>query len=86
MIRVLESLNFTPRRHVDDLLELARTRGIPVQVGMTSGATDGQPFLAYGIPSLPISWPGRYSHSPIEVLDLRDLEALVDLIAAIVTR
>ncbi len=67
------------------MLELARTRGIPVRIGMTSGATDGQPFLAHGIPSLPISWPGRYSHSPIEVLDLRDLEALVDLIAVLTT-
>jgi len=30
-----------------------------------------------------VSWPGRYSHSPVEVADLRDIEALVRLIAAI---
>lgn len=47
---------------------------------MTSGGTDGQPFLAYGIVSVPLSWPGRYSHSPIEVLDLGDFESLVELI------
>jgi putative aminopeptidase FrvX len=32
---------------------------------------------------LPFSWPGRYSHSPIEVADLRDLESLVRLILAV---
>jgi putative aminopeptidase FrvX len=25
-------------------------------------------------------WPGRYSHSPVELLDLRDLEALERLV------
>jgi len=32
---------------------------------------------------LPLSWPGRYSHSPVEVADLRDVEALVRLIVAL---
>jgi len=32
-----------------------------------------------------LSWPGRYSHSPVEVLDLRDLQALEKLIYAIAT-
>jgi putative aminopeptidase FrvX len=31
-----------------------------------------------------LSWPGRYSHSPAEVLDLRDLSALARLIGAAV--
>jgi putative aminopeptidase FrvX len=30
-----------------------------------------------------LSWPGRYSHSPAEVLDLTDLGRLVDLIVAV---
>lgn len=32
-----------------------------------------------------LSWPGRYSHSPVEVMDFRDLDALTRLIAALVT-
>ena len=83
VLRVLESINFVPRREMDRLKSLAAGRGIPLQIGMTHGGTDGQPFMANGIVSVPISWPGRYSHSPIEVLDLRDLEALVDLIVAL---
>jgi putative aminopeptidase FrvX len=83
VVRVLESINFVPRYAVKEVVGLAKTSGIAVQTGMTSGGTDGQPFLAYGIVSVPLSWPGRYSHSPVEVLDLRDFESLVDLIAAI---
>jgi putative aminopeptidase FrvX len=30
-----------------------------------------------------LSWPGRYSHTPGEVLDLRDLDALSRLVAAL---
>ncbi len=85
VVRVLESINFAPRAEVQRVLALAAAAGIPLQAGVTSGGTDGQPFLAHGIPSVPLSWPGRYSHSPVEVLDLRDLEALVDLIEALAT-
>ena len=56
-----------------------------MQVGFTGGSTDGVPFLARGDAMLPISWPGRYSHSPVEVADLRDLETLVDLIVGLIT-
>jgi putative aminopeptidase FrvX len=34
---------------------------------------------------LPFSWPGRYSHSPIEVADLRDVESLVRLVLVAAT-
>lgn len=85
VIRVLESINFVPRKATKEMLDLARANRIAAQVGTTSGGTDGQPFLSYGIVSVPLSWPGRYSHSPVEVLDFRDLESLVDLIEAIAT-
>ena len=50
---------------------------------MTAGWTGGTPFLANGVVNVPLSWPGRYSHSPVEVADLRDIEALVRLITVI---
>jgi putative aminopeptidase FrvX len=84
VIRVLESANYSPKKNVSDLLSLAGKNNIKVQLGNTFGGTDGGPFVVYGIPSLPLSWPGRYSHSPVEVLDLRDLESLIQLIKAII--
>lgn len=38
---------------------------------------------ARGAPDHGLSWPGRYSHSPGEVLDSRDLDSLVRLVVAV---
>ena len=84
VIRVLESINIVSRANLKNMQSLAKENNIKVQYGMTSGGTDGQPFLGYGIPSVPLSWPGRYSHSPIEIMDYRDLNNLVLLIRAII--
>ena len=84
VIRVLESINFVSRENFKMIRKLADDNNIKIQYGMTSGGTDGQPFLSYGIPSVPISWPGRYSHSPIEIMDLRDMNSLVKLIKAVI--
>lgn len=83
VLRAMDNGYFAPRELIDRFLSLADRQGIPVQVGFTGGATDGMPFLASGAAMLPFSWPGRYSHSPIEVADLRDVESLVRLIVAV---
>ncbi|HSS48133.1 MAG TPA: M20/M25/M40 family metallo-hydrolase [Thermoanaerobaculia bacterium] len=85
VLRAMDNGYLAPRELIDRFLGLASHRKIPVQVGFTGGATDGMAFLANGPAMLPFSWPGRYSHSPVEVADLRDLEALVDLIVAAAT-
>ncbi len=82
VLRAMDNGYLAPRELIDRFLGLAAHHQIPVQVGFTGGATDGMAFLADGPAMLPFSWPGRYSHSPVEVADLRDLESLVDLIVA----
>ncbi|MFL6258180.1 MAG: M20/M25/M40 family metallo-hydrolase [Thermoanaerobaculia bacterium] len=86
VLRAMDNGYLAPRELVDRFLGVAKRAGVPVQVGFTGGATDGMPFLADGPAMLPFSWPGRYSHSPIEVADLRDVESLVRLIVAASTR
>ncbi|MCY7290934.1 MAG: M20/M25/M40 family metallo-hydrolase [Ferruginibacter sp.] len=83
VIRVLESINFVSRENLAYMQALAKINNIKTQYGMTAGGTDGQAFLKYDIPSVPLSWPGRYSHSPIEIMDFRDMNNLVLLIKAI---
>jgi putative aminopeptidase FrvX len=83
VLRAMDNAFLAPRDLVDRTLALAKREGIPVQLGVTGGATDGIPFLPSGAAMLPLSWPGRYSHSPVEVADLRDVEALVRLIVAL---
>jgi putative aminopeptidase FrvX len=65
------------------VVRAAQAAGIPVQIGLTQGGTDGSAFTYWGAPNQGLSWPGRYSHSPGEVLDLRDLDNLVRLVVAV---
>ncbi|HEX7336954.1 MAG TPA: M20/M25/M40 family metallo-hydrolase [Gemmatimonadales bacterium] len=84
--RALDNSSVSPPALVDSLVALARSRGIPLQVGTTNGGNDGSVFTAYGVPDLPIGWPLRYSHSPAETIDLRDVVSLADMIVAIAER
>lgn len=83
VLRGLDDASITPPAERERVLRVARERGIPLQQGTTHGGTDGSAFTFYGAPNIGLSWPGRYSHSPAEVLDLRDLDALARLIAAV---
>jgi putative aminopeptidase FrvX len=83
VLRVLDSRTIVPPHIVDRVVAIARAAKIPLQLGTTSGGTDASAFSAGGAIDVGLSWPGRYSHSPVEVMDERDLDALVKLIVAI---
>ena len=83
VIRGLDNSAVVSPAEIDRITRIARLGEIPLQVGSTNGGTDGSDFVRYGAIHASLSWPGRYSHSPVEVLDLRDLEALVQLIHAL---
>jgi putative aminopeptidase FrvX len=40
-------------------------------------------FTRWGAVPVALSWPARYSHSPVETMDRRDLDALADLVAVL---
>ena len=81
--RMLDNSSITPPAYVDSLAALARARGIALQIGTTNGGNDGSTFLEFGVIDVPIGWPLRYSHSPAEVVDLKDLLSLADLVRGI---
>ncbi|WP_373069931.1 M20/M25/M40 family metallo-hydrolase [Gemmatimonas sp.] len=82
VLRGLDDGAISPPAERARVLSAARAQGIPVQQGTTHGATDGSAIAPYGAPNVGLSWPGRYSHTPGEVLDLRDVDALVRIITA----
>jgi putative aminopeptidase FrvX len=84
--RALDNSSVTPPALVDSLVALARARRIPFQVGTTNGGNDGSMFVPYGVPDVAIGWPLRYSHSPAETIDLRDVVSLADIIQAVAER
>jgi len=72
---------------VDLARDAADAAGIDVQLqaaGTRSG-TDADAFYTArgGVPSLNVSTPNRYMHTPVEVIDTADLDAVADLLAAI---
>jgi putative aminopeptidase FrvX len=83
VLRATENSGVSPDRERARVFQAAAAAGIPVQLGLTQGGTDGTQFTFWGAPNQGLSWPGRYSHSPGEVLDLRDLARLIDLIRAV---
>ncbi|HDT14405.1 MAG TPA: M20/M25/M40 family metallo-hydrolase [Candidatus Aminicenantes bacterium] len=85
VVRAIDSSSITPKTEIRKVLAIAKRRGIPVQVGNTRGGNDGSVFVAGGAVNIPLSWPGTYAHSLIEKIDRRDLEALTDLVLALVT-
>jgi putative aminopeptidase len=82
-IRAVDTSNIVPLQLVDRLLQLAHANQIPVQVAVTAGGNDGSAFAPYGSVDVAIGWPLRYSHSPAEVIDTRDVDALARIVAAI---
>ena len=72
------------------LIEVAKDAGIEHTVGATGNSTstdaDGVQFSRSGIPTGLISIPLRYMHSPVEMVDLADVEATVALVAAFAER
>jgi len=85
VLRAVDSSNVTPKTEIRKVMAIAKRHGIPVQVGNSRGGNDGSVFLRGGAIDIPLSWPGSYAHSLIEKIDRRDLEALSDLILAIVS-
>ena len=65
--------------------EIARAKKIPIQheaMSSTSGTdTDAIFWTRGGIASALISLPNRYMHSPVEVVSLKDLERIPELLA-----
>jgi putative aminopeptidase FrvX len=81
--RAVDNSSVTPPAYVDSLVRVARARGVALQVGTTNGGNDGAVFIPYGAVDVPIGWPLRYSHSPAEVVDLKDVASLADMIRAV---
>jgi putative aminopeptidase FrvX len=83
VLRAVDHSNLTPRQWVSRVLEIAGRHNIPAQYGVTGGGNDGATFVPYGSVDIPIGWPLRYSHSAAEVSDLKDVEALARIVAAL---
>ncbi len=89
VITVMDRLAVSDHALVDLALEEASSRGLPAQLKKPGiGATDAGPIhiRRQGYRALPLALPARYIHGPEAILDLRDVEATVDLTRAVLER
>ena len=80
VLRALDESGSTARSEVARVTALARKHKIPLQVGVTAGGNDGSAFVSLESSNVPIGFPLRYAHTPVETADLADAEAAIDLI------
>jgi putative aminopeptidase FrvX len=76
-----------PRAARDVLIAAAQRADVPYQLAVTGGGvTDAAAahLAGGGISTLQVNIPRRYSHSPVEMLDLRDLAAALALVEELV--
>ncbi len=85
VIRAMDNSGISPIEAVRSIASLARSNRIPVQSGVTAGGNDGSRFVPNGAVNVPLSWPLRYAHSPVEVADASDIEALYRIVAELAT-
>lgn len=84
VIRGVDSSVIVPRVQLKKIIAIAEKHYIPYQLGNTRGSTDGTRFVPAGAVVVPLSWPGAYSHSFIEKVQRQDLEALTDMVLALI--
>lgn len=85
-IKVIDAKHIVPPQIKAWMIARAEADGIPYQLELlTGGATDaGVIQLAHrGVPSGCISIPTRFLHTTSETVDLRDVQACVDLLAGL---
>ncbi len=84
VLRSIDTSNITPKTEIQKVAKIAEARKIPIQIRNSRGGNDGSVFVADGAVDIPLSWPGAYAHSFIEKIVKSDLEALTNLIVALV--
>ena len=85
-IKVKDNSVMCDQKLVFSLHELAKKKNIPYQTEvLTYGGTDASSMqtVAGGSRAGGISIPIRFCHTPNEIIDMTDVEACVDLIAAV---
>ena len=84
-VKIKDSSVICDRALVEELLTVAKEQGIAVQCEiLTYGGTDTSAvqMTGFGCRAGAISIPSRYIHSGVELIDLRDAKAVVDLTLA----
>jgi putative aminopeptidase FrvX len=75
------------RRLSNSLVALARDHNIPIQRAIFQNyGSDGAALIRRGVETALLTYPTRYTHSPVETVDEEDLKHAVELLVAFATK
>ncbi|MBS7269424.1 MAG: M42 family metallopeptidase [Candidatus Freyarchaeota archaeon] len=82
VIRAVDVRFVSDRQPREMLIETAEKMGIPYQLAVAMGSTDGAAvqLAREGVATCPLCVPLRYTHSPVEIVDLKDIENTIKLL------
>jgi putative aminopeptidase FrvX len=83
VLRMFDRMAFASRTLMKRISQGAAEEGIPLQVAVTGGTTDGAALQTFGTAMIPLAVPIRYVHSPTEVMSLADFDNLVKLLVLV---
>ncbi|WP_171816309.1 M42 family metallopeptidase [Thermotoga profunda] len=84
VLRMVDNSAIASYDMMKKILGVAREYGIPVQVGITGGGTDGSVAIENNAKMVPIALAVKYLHSQAEYISLNDFEKLVELLTVLV--
>jgi putative aminopeptidase FrvX len=83
VLRLFDNYGAYNNKLAKRVLEIAKKRGIPIQIGGGGGGTDAAAFFTAGVPAVAIGILTKYSHSPVEMVHRDDLKHTVELLTAL---
>lgn len=85
-LRIIDRMAIATPQLKERIIKIAERHKIPFQLGATGGATDGAVIQTseQGVQMLPLSIPLRYTHSPVELCHLDDVENMIKLVVHII--
>jgi putative aminopeptidase FrvX len=83
VIRFLDRAHIASEALIAKVEEVARERGIALQYAISGGTTDAAALFEGGSPALPIAIPLAFTHSPVEVASLMDIEQVIEVCAGL---
>ena len=86
MVRAVDLSHVDPPADVARVVALARANHIPVQYGVTGGGNDAAVYTRYGSNAVALGWPTKYSHSPAEESDTKDVDGLSRICTVLATQ
>jgi putative aminopeptidase FrvX len=82
-LRMIDNRAIGSPQFRDQIVAIAETAGIPVQISVTGGGTDGAALQMTGAHMVPLAFPMRYTHAPCESVNKQDVWQMLDLLESI---